>query len=140
SPLAVPAVPENVGVATLIEDPFDGAASETTGNAVSTVNVLAELRPRLPSESDCWAWAVYVPSLSVGEAGTDQAPPLAVVLTVSTGEPDAEEPLYTLTVTVGRSPPAVPADPEKVGVPVLIDVPLRGALRGTAGAGAGGDV
>ena len=47
---------------------------------------------------------------------TDHAPPEGVADSVCTGVPDAAVPLYTITLTDGRSPAAVPAAPPKLGV------------------------
>jgi hypothetical protein len=59
SPLAVPAAPENVGVALLVVLLLAGFVNVTTGATVSTVNVLAVLEPVVfEPELDCCACAV----------------------------------------------------------------------------------
>jgi hypothetical protein len=63
-----------------------------SGGTVSTVNVLAELRPVLPPESLCVACAVYVPSTSAVAASTDHASPARVVETIWTGVPSGDDP------------------------------------------------
>jgi hypothetical protein len=58
-----------------------GAMIVVVGATVSTVNVVAELRPRLPAASSCSARAVYVPSGRLA-AATEYAEPLRVVVRV----------------------------------------------------------
>ncbi len=54
-------------------------------------------------------------------------------MSVCTGRPEAFEPANTWTVIVGESPGTVPANPEKVGLPVLVVLPLAGFFTVTAG-------
>ncbi len=58
SPVAVPAVPENVGVVSLVDDPPAGLVSDTCGALLSTVKLFAELVPVLPALSLWLACAV----------------------------------------------------------------------------------
>src|SRR5215203_4924551 len=134
SPGAAPAAPENAGRESFVAVPAAGCDRVTPGAAVSTENVEGELVPVLPALSLCSARAVYTPSASAAPACTDHAPPLGVAESVCAGEPDAVEPAYTRTVTVGASPSSVPAVPLKVGRAAATLLPFTGTPSVTAGA------
>src|SRR5579884_3989220 len=91
SPAAVPAAPPRAGVVLFVNVPLTGAVKVTAGGVVSMVNVLGALVPTMPALFACCATAVYVPCASAGEA-TDQAPPLAVAVSVSTTLPPVVAP------------------------------------------------
>ena len=91
----------------------DGAV--LPGSGVLIVNVTAEDLPVCPASSDCSACAVYVPGASAGETVADHAPTERVTVSVRTGAPEADPPLYTFTVTCGPSPATFPAAPESAG-------------------------
>jgi hypothetical protein len=52
---------------------------------------------------------------------------------VRTGEPEAPEPAYRSTVTVGESPDELPAAPARGGVASRVAAPSAGLVRVTAG-------
>jgi len=91
------------------------AAGGATGTSI--VKVLVALIPWLPAVSACRARAVYVPFASALAGVADHAPSAAAVV-VSTCWAVAETavPANTSTVTVARSPAAMPALAVKVGV------------------------
>jgi hypothetical protein len=57
-----------------------------------------------------------------------------VAVSVCTGVPLALDPEYKFTVTVAKSPPALPAIPAKVGVEFDRAAPLAGCVSVTLGA------
>jgi len=134
SPVAVPAVPEKVGVVSLVALPFGGELTATAGGVVSIVNVRGALSSLFPAASDCSALAVYVPSASA--AGWPAHTPVAGFTGAENAEcglPDASVPTLITTVTAPASPVAVPAVPEKVGVESLVTLPAAGELSTTTG-------
>jgi hypothetical protein len=77
--------------------------------------------------SDCSARTEYVP-LARGDGTADHDPLEALVLSVCTRAPDATRPSQIFTVIVGRSPLAVPAAPEIVGVESRVELPSAGLV------------
>lgn len=132
SPVEVPALPEKVGVACLVELHSVGAVIDTM--VVATLNVFGVVTVVLPAASDCCASAVYVPPGSEADAGIDQEPPEAAVVSVWMGLVAVPIPENSLTVIAGRSPAAVLAVPEKVGVALVDEEQFTGAVILGAGA------
>ena len=64
---------------------------------------------------------------------TDQAPPDTLAVSDCTGKPEVLEPKNTVTVIVGESPCAVPADPENAGLSSCVVLPLLGVFNVTTG-------
>jgi hypothetical protein len=133
SPLAVPAAPENLGSWQANVLPLAGLVIVTAGALALIRKVLGLLTAVFPALSDCCAWAVYVPSANGWDGATDQPAPDAVVVSVSTGTPERLEPRNRLIVIVGKSPLAVPAVPENVGLLLFVAVPVAGLVNPTAG-------
>jgi hypothetical protein len=131
---AAPAAPEKVGRLVDTVEPDTGDVSVGCGATVSIENVLAELSPIAPPESDCAACAVYVPSARSAPASTVHVVPVRVACSVCTGVVDVPVPGWTRTFTVWLSPAASPAAPAKVGVRSRVDEPEAGFVSVTAGA------
>jgi hypothetical protein len=130
SPAALPAVPEKVGVALLVDDPLTGLRTATpTGATESIENVTTELVPVFVAASVCDAVTVYVPSESELPAVTVQAVPERVADSVWT----VDTPCFTTTLTVAESPAAFPAVPVKLGVESLMVELSAGAVIVTVG-------
>ena len=88
----------------------------------------------LPAMSDCVASTAYCPSRRSAAGLTDQAPSTASALRgVPTRGSSAVPPLWIATVTPGRSPSAVPAVPEKIGLAFFVSVPVAGLAMVTDG-------
>src|SRR4051794_19792727 len=64
SPGASPAVPENAGVVSVVNEPSAGCERVTAGPLASTVKVTVALQPVFPALSGCDARTVYTPSAS----------------------------------------------------------------------------
>jgi hypothetical protein len=134
SPFDVPAVPEKVGVAFVLEEPLAGWLSVTTGVELSAmVKVLVLLRPVFPAVSCCSARAVYCPFASGTLAGAVQSVPVRVTVRVWTGVPVALGPAYSLAVTVGESLKRFPALPLTLNSGLATVAPAVGWVTVTAG-------
>jgi len=80
-----------VGVVAVDELPLAGAVIVTAGAVVSIRNVRGALVPTLPAWSACDACTVYVPSPMFAGAVAN-APAESAAVSVSIGEPEADDP------------------------------------------------
>ena len=74
-----------------------------------------------------------MPSAKDWVGATDQLAPETAAVSVCTSEPVMLEPENTFTVIVAKSPGAVPAAPENVGLSLPVVPPFGGLVNVTAG-------